>query len=147
MRTVMDTATRAELISRINSLGERSAAQWGKMNVYQMLKHCRLWEEMALGKTHYKRVLMGRLFGRIALRSVLRDDAPLGRNSPTIPAMKITGNGDVAAEKAKWIAQITAYEHMPEQDMMHPFFGKVTKEQTGYMAYKHADHHLRQFNC
>jgi len=29
---------------------------------------------------------------------------------------------------------------------MHPFFGKMTKEQVGYLAYKHTDHHLWQFN-
>lgn len=32
-------------------------------------------------------------------------------------------------------------------DFMHPFFGKITREQIGYLAYKHDDHHLRQFNA
>jgi hypothetical protein len=45
MNSVFDKATRDELISRINTLNENSTAQWGKMNIYQMLKHCILWEE------------------------------------------------------------------------------------------------------
>ncbi len=42
----------------------------GKMNIYQMLKHCTLCEEMYLGKTKHKRTLLGRLFGKMALNSL-----------------------------------------------------------------------------
>ena len=46
MKTVFDPSVREELIKRIESLDEGRKAQWGKMNVCQMLRHCRLWEEM-----------------------------------------------------------------------------------------------------
>ena len=65
MKTIFDKNTREELINRINSLDENSTPQWGKMNIYQMLKHCTLCEEMYLGKTKYKRAFIGRLFGRV----------------------------------------------------------------------------------
>ena len=90
MKTVFDKTTRDELINRIGTLGENSTAQWGKMNVYQMIKHCALWEEMAMGKVRYKRAFVGRLFGRIALKKVLKDDAPLTRSTPTLPELRIT---------------------------------------------------------
>ena len=54
MNTIFDKTTRDELINRINSLNENSMAQWGKMNVYQMIKHCRLWEEMMQNKQNLK---------------------------------------------------------------------------------------------
>jgi len=54
MKTIFDKQTRDELIDRINKLNENSTAQWGKMNVYQMLKHCTLYEEMLLGKKEFK---------------------------------------------------------------------------------------------
>jgi hypothetical protein len=38
------------------------------------------------------------------------------------------------------------YAHFPHPVVFHTFFGKITKEQAGQLAYKHADHHLRQFN-
>lgn len=47
---------------------ETSKAEWGKMNVYEMLKHFTQWEEMMLGKKKYKRAFLGRLFGKIALK-------------------------------------------------------------------------------
>lgn len=146
MKTIFDKTTRGELIGRINTLNENSAPLWGKMNIYQMLKHCTLWEEMALGKQKYKRAFIGRLFGKIALKKVLKDDGPLSRNTPTLPELRIKGSGDVPSEKTKWISLLGEYEHFADPDFVHPFFGKITKEQIGYLAYKHADHHLRQFN-
>jgi hypothetical protein len=150
MKTVFDKTTRDELISRINKLSRDSKAQWGKMNIYQMIRHCSLWEEWALGKTKYKRVFIGRLFGKMALKSFLKDESPMRRNSPTISALKVGSIGegsDLSTEKAKWIALMEEYDHFSNPGFVHSFFGKMTPEQIGYMSYKHADHHLRQFNC
>ncbi|CAN5802480.1 hypothetical protein BH11BAC3_BH11BAC3_14400 [soil metagenome] len=148
MKTVFDKSTSEELINRINLLSENSTARWGKMNVYQMLKHCTVCEEMYQGKTEHKRVLLGRLIGRVALKGILKDDKPLRQNSPTSPDFKITENeGDVSAEKAKWVTLIEAYDHYSPVKFTHWFFGEMTKEQVGIFVYKHADHHLRQFNA
>ena len=146
MKSVFDKTTREELISRINQLNEDSKAQWGKMNVYQMVKHCSLWEEMLLGKKQYRQSLLGRLFGKVALRNMLKD-APMKPNLPTVPSFKMSGNGDVAAAKAEWIRLINQHEQQGCTGMVHPFFGQLTGDQAGRIAYKHIDHHLRQFNC
>ncbi len=72
------------------------------------------------------------------------------RNTPTIPELRINRipeSGDIEAEKEKWISQIRNHEHFSNPGFVHSFFGKMTEEQIGFMAYKHADHHLRQFNC
>lgn len=147
MKTIFDKPTRDELINRIRRLDENSKAEWGKMTIYQMLKHNTLWDDMITGKRKYRQAFIGRLFGKMALKGVLKDEKPLRRNTPTVPEFRITGNGDVLSEKAKWIAQIEGYAHFSNPDFIHPFFGKMTTEQIGQMAYKHADHHLRQFNC
>lgn len=148
MKTIFDKATRDELIIRIDSINESSTAKWGKMNVYQMLKHCTVCEEMYLGKKTYKRTLIGRLFGKIALKNLLKDETPMQANAPTSPDFKIKEiSGDVPAEKMKWISLINEYAHYSNNELVHWFFGKMTKEQVGYFVYKHTDHHLRQFNC
>jgi hypothetical protein len=146
MKTVLEKQTRDGLIDRINTLNENSKPQWGKMNIYQAIKHCTLWDEWIFGKTSYRQLLVGRLFGKMALRNVLKDDKPLSRNSPTISAFRIGGtDGDVEAEKTKWIALIEQYENFSNPGFVHPFFGRMTREQIGFLAYKHIDHHLRQF--
>jgi hypothetical protein len=148
MKTIFDKKTRDELIARINTLNENSSAQWGKMNIYQMVKHCRLWEEMISGKIKCKRVFIGRLFGKMLLKNAIKNENPMPRNAPTSPELKVKeSKGDLASEKAKWIALIEENSFFSNPDFVHPFFGKMTKEEIGYHAYKHTDHHLRQFNC
>ena len=146
MKSVFDKTTRDELKDRIGSLNENSRARWGKMNVSQMLKHCTQWDEMALGKKKYKQSFLGRLFGKIALKDMLKDE-PVKKNLPTVPSFKIKGHYDVSAEKEKWIRLLDEYEHFSGYGVIHPFFGKMTKEDTGVLVYKHIDHHLQQFNC
>jgi hypothetical protein len=145
MKSIFDQETRDEVIKRINTLNENSTAQWGKMNIYQMLKHCTLWEEMLLGERHYRQSFLGRLFGKIALKNMLKDE-PIKPNLPTVPSFKAKGSGDVAAAKANWIDLISQHGHKESIAIVHPFFGKLTAEQAGRIDYKHIDHHLRQFN-
>ncbi len=148
MKTVFDKTTRDELITRINTLNENSKAQWGEMNIYQMLKHCTLWQEWILGRKKYKRAFIGRFFGKMALKNVVKDESPMMRNAVTIPEFKIKEtNGDVPSERKKWIALTEEFAHFSNPGFVHSFFGKMTKEEIGYHAYKHIDHHLRQFNC
>lgn len=147
MKTIFEQATRDELISRINSLNENSAAQWGKMNVYQMVKHCRMWEEMINGDIKCKRSFLGRIFGRLALKNAVKDDRPMMMKAPSSPEVIVREvDGDLIAEKNKWIGLMEGHTHFSNTDFIHPFFGKMTKEEIGYFAYKHSDHHLRQFN-
>jgi hypothetical protein len=146
MKTVFEQSTRCELIDRVNSLTENSNRLWGKMNVYQMLKHCAIAEESYLGKKPYKRIFIGRLIGRKVLNDILKDDRPMMRNAKTIKGFIVMDNGDIETAKKQWIALINEYETYPDAGIVHWFFGPMTKEQVGYFSYKHADHHLRQFN-
>jgi hypothetical protein len=147
MKSVLDKSTRDELIRRINLLNDNSTALWGNMNTFQMLRHCILADSMYLGKTKYKQVFLGRLFGKMALKGMLKDEKPLKKNEPTSPAFIITEtDGNIEIEKRNWINLIDEYENLNAHDFIHFFFGKMTKKEIGQFAYKHIDHHLRQFN-
>lgn len=148
MKTIFESATRNDLVQRIATLNENSKSEWGKMNIYQMLAHCIKWEEMALSKKVYKQTLLGKLFGKMALKDFVKDEQPFKRNVPTVPEFKIKeATGDVELLKTKWIKLIKEYEQFGDRTFMHPFFGPMSKEQIGILAYKHTDHHLRQFNA
>ena len=137
MKSIFDKPTRDELINRINLLNENSSAQWGKMNIYQMLKHCTLCEEMYLGKRKYKRAFIGRLFGKIGLKKLLKDENFLQRNSPTSSEFKIKEKtGDVLTERKKWVSLVDEYSQYSNDNYEHWFFGKMSKEQVGYFVYK-----------
>ncbi|OJJ19093.1 hypothetical protein BKI52_19960 [marine bacterium AO1-C] len=148
MKTVYNTTTIQELTQRVDKIQDSSKAQWGKMNAYQMLIHCVKNEEMLLGKRAYKRNFIGKIFGKMTLKSILKDNTPLKKNQPTHPDLIITGQGSIEQPKQQWIALIKEYGQLSANQMnelIHPFFGKMTHEKLGKYAYKHIDHHLRQF--
>jgi hypothetical protein len=145
VKTISDKNTREELIHRIQNLNENATAKWGKMNVHQMVRHCCLSEEMLLGKRKYKQNLVGIIFGKIALKGLMKDEKPMMRNSPTVPNLKVKETGDFEREKAQWISLMEEHADLARLGIMHPFFGKMTQEQVDRLVYKHTDHHLRQF--
>lgn len=150
MKTIFDKTTRDELIDRINTLTESNTAQWGKMSVYQMTKHCTIWDEWVLGKKNptYKQEVLGLIFGKRALKSIVKSDKPLKKNIPTSSAFTVKENdGDVEKQKKIWMNLIVEYAQFSNPDFIHDFFGKMTKEEIGIFAYKHSDHHLRQFSA
>ncbi len=146
MKTLFDDHTTTEIIHRIDLLQENSTAQWGKMNAGQMVARCSKWDDMIFGKMQVKRILFGKLFGKMILNKVMKDEKPLRKNTPTVPDFIIRENiANFASEKLEWIKKIEAYKNFDNPNFIHPFFGKMTKNQIGIMAYKHLDHHLRQF--
>lgn len=145
MKTIFDQTTRDELVGRVKKLSENSTAQWGTMNAFQMLRHCTISEEMYQGKRSFKRLFIGRLFGAMALKGILKNEEPMKKNQPTHPEMKITGSGDFQKERDRWIELLEGYAAHSNHGIVHPFFGKMNKSQIGQYVYKHTDHHLRQF--
>lgn len=148
MKTIFDKPTRDEIIIRIAAISADKSAQWGKMNVYQMVEHNTYWNGWMLGKGNptYSQALLGKLFGKIALRKMIKDEKPFDRNIPTSSQFKAKEmGGDLEAEKLKWISLTEAYESYDNPAFIHDFFGRMTKEQVGILVYKHSDHHLRQF--
>lgn len=150
MKSIFDNNAVAELSRRISKLDHTARSQWGKMDVGQMMRHCAENDRMLLGLKTFKRLLIGRLIGKAVLRSNIADDAPLKKNSPTHPDLKINTTLDPAVEKEAWLPLLEAYNKLDRNaydNFIHPFFGPMTREQVGIFAYKHIDHHLRQFNA
>lgn len=148
MKSVLDHNIREELIQRIHSLSPQHTAQWGKMNVHQMMVHCSRCDDMYHGDLHIKRVWIGKLLGPILKKRILKKDMLFGKNSPTAPVLMIAETGgDMDAQKKEWQKKIEQYSNYHSEDFIHPFFGPMTKEEVGVFAYKHADHHLRQFGA
>lgn len=148
MKRIYDKQIQEELFGRINSLNENSKRLWGRMTVRQMVKHCLLWNEMSFGKMNLKQVFIGRLFGKMALQSFIKDEKPIRHNIGTLPELKITEDvkEDLLSLKEQWVSSIQRYASLGNNHVsMHSFFGKMEREQIGLLAYKHTDHHLRQF--
>lgn len=147
MKSIFDKDAREEIIARIKALTEQSKAIWGKMTVAQMVKHCALCEEYYYGNVKVKRSFLGILFGKKAIKDILKDEtSTLQKNAPTSPHFKVTAtNLSFEIERNSWIRLIERYETFNNENFTHWFFGQITKENLGQFIYKHCDHHLRQF--
>ena len=152
MKSIFDDNTRAEILQRIAQIDTNQMnlrPNWGRMNLFQMLRHNTYWNKWMLGDGdfQYRQALIGKLFGKMALRKMIKDDQPFDQNIPTSKQFQISEKqGDPAAEKLAWMSLTAAFDSFHNPTFVHDFFGKMSREQIGILVYKHSDHHLRQFN-
>lgn len=136
-----------EIINRIDKLNPNSQAQWGKMNIAQILAHCSAFQDIAMGYSTPERSWLGIFIGNL-VKPIFYNEKPLAQNLSTIPDILIVDEKDFVAEKEKLKQKIIIFsKNGPEKTTTfpHPFFGKLTPEQWGKGIYKHLDHHLKQF--
>ncbi|MBL7910600.1 MAG: DUF1569 domain-containing protein [Bacteroidia bacterium] len=148
MDSLFKTETKQQFIERINKLTPQSQAQWGKMNVGQMLTHAQKPFEIASGKLVPKvNALIKLLFGKSAKRSIV-NDPQFKKNIPTFAEAKITDERVFETEKQKLLESLEYFHNKGPEGITkapHPFFGAMTIEEWDKLQSKHLDHHLRQF--
>jgi hypothetical protein len=148
MKDLFDPSVGAELKTRLRLLRAENERQWGKMNAAQAVAHCVGGLEQALGDRRPPRMPVGRFFGWAIKRLALGNDAPMRRNSPTVPELVVADTRDLDVERARLLALIDRVAAGgPASCTTHPhsFFGRLTPQEWGVLMYKHLDHHLRQF--
>lgn len=144
VKNLFETATKQEIIERINRLSPQTPALWGKMNAAQMLAHC----QMPLGVATGKHVLKGNFFIKLLaplFKKQLYNDKPFSHDLPTDKTFKITVPKDFETEKQNLVHMINAFSETTLSGQPHPFFGKLTNEEWSKGTWKHLDHHLQQF--
>lgn len=147
MKLLFDEKESAKIICRINKLTPDSRPNWGKMSVAQMLAHCQVPLDVAMGKHTLKRSIAGFLFGRLAKKSVV-SDKPFKRNLPTAPSFIVREERNFELEKTKLVELVQQFSRGGEAGLTkdpHPFFGALTPDEWNKSQWKHLDHHLQQF--
>lgn len=147
LKSAFNEDIRKDLLNRIDALQETNKAQWGKMTVAQMVKHCRLCDEYYFGNVSVPRSFLGRLVGKHAIGAILKNEASeMGRNAPTGKQFKVSDTHlNFATERENWKLVIIRYGTYSQESFVHWFFGRLSQQQLGELIYKHCDHHLRQF--
>jgi Protein of unknown function (DUF1569) len=148
MKNLFEPASADEVKKRIAQLKPDAARVWGTMYPAQMLAHCSLAMEMAVGDQKPPRMFIGRVLGPVLRKVALGNDDPMRRNSPTAKELLVQGDRDLKNERPRLIGLIDKFvSGGPARCTTHPhtFFGPLTPAQWATLMYKHADHHLRQF--
>jgi hypothetical protein len=149
MKNLFDVAVANDVKARLGKLEPRSERKWGKMTVPQMLAHCSLGMQWALGElVPEKAPLPLRVMGRLVKPMVLRNEEPLRKNSPTAKSLIVADELDLSQERDRLAGLIDKFIAGGAAGCTrnpHAFFGRMTPEEWSILMYKHLDHHLRQF--
>lgn len=140
----------AHTIGRINSLSSDTKANWGKMNVAQMLAHCNVTYEMVYDDKHPKPNVFLKFILTKMVKNQVVSDKPYPKNGKTAPQFIIKGDRDFDTEKQRLIDYIERTRALGETHFdgkeSHSF-GKLSINEWSTMFYKHLDHHLNQFEA
>jgi hypothetical protein len=147
MKKLTDYDVQQEVITRLRSLAPESQRMWGKMNVAQMMAHCSVVLETAMGKHQPPRSFIGYAIGGL-FKKVYWSEEPFSKNSPTDKWFVVNDTRDFYIEKQKLLENIAKFSQGGLEQITnhpHPFFGRFEPAQWATGMYKHLDHHFRQF--
>jgi hypothetical protein len=149
MKNLFDATVANQVKTRLAQLEPQSERHWGKMTSAQMLAHCSVSMQWAVGEVvPEKGALPVRLMGRLVKPMVFRNEDPLRKNSPTATSLRMEGERDFGKERqrlSQLIDKFAAGGATGCTKNPHSFFGNMTPEEWSILMYKHLDHHLRQF--
>ncbi len=145
-RSLADAHTRAEVTTRLASLTPADTARWGRFNAPRMLAHVTDALRMAVGDLpcEAKDIPFAKSF---PLKQLIIYWLPFPKGTPTAPEL-------LARAPAPWAEELAACSTLlerfvpgqgPRQWPAHPAFGQMNEREWGVLAYRHLDHHLRQF--
>jgi len=145
MKSIFEKSVQEEILRRAKTLRPYSIRLWGKMNVEQMLWHVSAQIKIGLGdipaKPYFNEVIR-----RIALKT-FGLTIPWAKGLMTAKEMK---NEDPASFDVEMDNFLITFDRMITKQeghkfSPHPIFGNMSREEWGKVAYKHIDHHFRQF--
>jgi hypothetical protein len=150
MKTIRDEKCRGELIARLEKLTGQEKPAWGKMTLEQMLSHL-----VQTGDLPFETIMgdHSNLVSRTLLKPLVLYVLPIPKEVKVGPELDQQQNGrkplGIDVDKAAAIESINKLATLPDDHdcLGHPFFGKMSTKQWCVMAYKHIDHHLRQFGA
>jgi hypothetical protein len=149
MKNLFDATVADQVKARLKTLGPQNERLWGKMTAAQMLAHCSVSMQWAVGEVvPEKGALPVRLLGQLVKPMVFRNEDPLRKNSPTAKSLIIEDERDLGTERDRLSGLIDKFAAGGAAGCTkspHTFFGNMTPQQWAILMYKHLDHHLRQF--
>lgn len=145
MKSIFDTTSRNEIITRIQAINSTSERQWGKMTAAQMLLHCQAPIKVGIGELQLGSNLLFKLIGPIVKKKLMKE-TPFDKHSPTHKDFIVKHDPELEKEKQNLIDLVNKLNDKKDQlAAKHPIFGKMTTAEWDVLNWKHLDHHLRQF--
>ncbi len=149
VKNLFDARVVTQVKARLGQLEPQSERRWGTMSAAQMVAHCAVSMQWAVGEVvPEKAALPARMMGRLVKPLVLRNDDPMRKKSPTVKSLIVADERDLGTERERLVELIDRFAAGGAEactNHAHSFFGRMTPEEWAILMYKHLDHHLRQF--
>jgi hypothetical protein len=145
---IFQSETVSALYKRMDDLQADAPALWGKMNVSQMLAHCCIPFEQALGMRSDGPNLFMKLLLRIFFKNSMVNEVPYRPNLPTAPSFVIDNERNIEVERSRLKMLLGQFNERGESAFdgkKQISLGSLSALEWNNLMYKHLDHHLRQF--
>ncbi len=150
MRSVANPSDKAALLQRLAQLTPESPRRWGRMSPHQAVCHLADSFKVIIGERPAKSVAT--LLTRTVFRFVaLNTPLPWPKGAPTGKEVDQEAGGtrplDFARDMNELRMLIERFAARPRDFAFqpHPAFGALTEREWLHWAWRHTDHHLRQF--
>lgn len=146
MKTLWNARDREGLLARLDRLSPDAAPQWGKFTATKMLAHVNDAMRMSAGtlETSLKKTpVRYPVVKQFAVYLM-----PWPKGVPTAPELlERGGRAEWDAERAEFPRVVDGFVNRPEDAKLplHPAFWKLSRRAWGRLAWRHVDHHFRQF--
>jgi hypothetical protein len=146
MPTVLKATDREAILSRLRRVEPGRAPLWGRFTAPAMVCHLADQLRVATGElptTRHDTLPRRTLLKWVVIYSPLRPPPGKIRTAPEM----------LTSSPTTWAADVAAVESLVQRlattpsAAVHPFFGPLSHGEWARLAWKHLDHHLRQFAC
>lgn len=133
------------MLTRIRQLTPERRPVWGRMTCAQMVTHLTDAFDLYMGvlTSAGKRTPLQ----YPPLKQAFVYLVPIPKNVPTAPELIARVPGEWSDEIARLTRTVSTFagQHARADWPLHPIFGRMSGRAYGVLAYRHTDHHLRQF--
>jgi len=149
MSTLAREDRRVEIVRRLRALRADSPRRWGRMSAHQAVCHLSDAFRMALGQRSVAPAT-GRRQRTAVKWMALYVPLPWPTGIMTLPELDQTCTGTSPVEFAADLRELEALleafvRRRGHYSPQHPIFGRMSTRDWLRWAYRHTDHHLRQF--
>ena len=148
MKSVNNPSDRADLIRRLKTVKPDAKGQFGTLTAPRMITHLIDSSRMAMGEIEGLRNGMP-VMSWPPFKQLLLYVLPIPKaRVKTAPQLLATNPTEMARDVERLCGLMERFAKPDTKvSATHPAFGSMTRESWGVLAYKHIDHHLRQFGA
>lgn len=145
MPTLFDPSARGKIVSRLSNLTSDRRPLWGRLDAARVQTHLSDQLRMAVGDVICQP--KNTPFRYPVLRELIVYVLPWPKGAPTAPELLATAPAEFEADRQTLLQLIERVgTRKPEESFGdHPAFGRLSRRAWGVLAWRHLDHHLRQF--